>query len=260
MKNSNNRFENLRAVVDAYYKSQKSRVAWENRLRALRQEKDTEESPRLLQAQSYLEMFGTIEKRAFGEMGQELISHPAWPWLRRVKGIGPTLAAKLLCDIDIELARHVSSLWKFCGLAPKNGRAMRKVKGEKLQYNQKLRNVCYLIGTQFLMTKRLSRPSPYLAIYDRWKIYYHENRKGEAWQKSSGEEDWRPLRIDLAARRKMVNIFLSHLWLTWREAVQLPTSKPYAIGVLGHETYYEPWDFVEKEDTKGDDRAQPQPI
>jgi hypothetical protein len=49
----------------------------------------------------------------------------------------------------------------------------------------------------------------------------------------------------MAARRKMVKIFLSHLWVKYREAEGLPISKPYALEYLeGHTHYISPDRFV----------------
>jgi hypothetical protein len=42
------------------------------------------------------------------------------------------------------------------------------------------------------------------------------------------------------ARRKMVKIFLSHLWATWRKMEGLTVTKPYVFSVLGHSDYIEP--------------------
>jgi len=41
--------------------------------------------------------------------------------------------------------------------------------------------------------------------------------------------------IDNRARRKMVKRFLSDLWLVWRSLEGLPITKPYAVGILGHD-------------------------
>lgn len=50
-------------------------------------------------------------------------------WLKGVRGVGPTLAAVVISEIDITKARYVSSLWSYAGLdvAPDGrGRSRRK--------------------------------------------------------------------------------------------------------------------------------------
>ena len=39
------------------------------------------------------------------------------------------------------------------------------------------------------------------------------------------------------AIRKVAKVFLSHLWLLWREAEGLPTTDPYPIAHLEHHTH-----------------------
>ena len=48
---------------------------------------------------------------------ERIARHPAWPWLERVHGLGPSLAARLLARLDIERAPTPSSFWSYCGLA-----------------------------------------------------------------------------------------------------------------------------------------------
>lgn len=49
------------------------------------------------------------------------------------------------------------------------------------------------------------------------------------------------------AVRKMIKLFLACLWLVWREAEGLPATKPYAIDKLGHSSFIDPWEMVDKE-------------
>jgi hypothetical protein len=54
------------------------------------------------------------------EMGAQMQSligrHPAWPWLRRVRGVGSVLAARLLSRLDLARAPSPASFWAYCGL------------------------------------------------------------------------------------------------------------------------------------------------
>lgn len=263
-------WSNLRALVDSYFSAQKSRIGWGNRLDAVKRGVDTQEDPKLLQAQSYHDQFLAIEEKAFDEIESELNNYKVWPWLQRVKGIGPTLAGKLLSEIDIRRAPHVSNLWAFCGQGLRqqeggekwqctecenlptyddhehallhvdaahgvqgdvaesllkmipNWQIQRLRKGQKIDYSPRLKSTCFLIGASFLRCG-----SPYRLVYDNAKDYYKKNRT-----------DWTPKHIDMAARRKMVKIFLSHLWVKYREAEGLETTLPYPIAKLPGHTHY----------------------
>lgn len=59
---------------------------------------------------------------------------------------------------------------------------------------------------------------------------------------------WSDGHVDNAGRRKMVKLFLSHLWMVWREAEGLPTSDPFVIASPDHPEhthYIDPWAFTE---------------
>ena len=178
---------------------------------------------------AYLEtMFGDIEQQLAGQIATTAFVHPAYDWLIRVKGIGPSLAASLLAHIDIERAATVSALWRYAGLGVVDGQAERKTVGEKLHYNNDLKRTCYLIGVSMIRSA-----SPYKAEYVEAKAYYEQARP-----------DWTPAHRHHAARRKMVKLFLSHLWLVWRTRVGLPISQPYAFQVLNHGDYKSPRLYV----------------
>ena len=54
------------------------------------------------------------------EMGAQMQSligrHPAWSWLRGVRGIGSVLSARLLARLDLTRAPSPASFWAYCGL------------------------------------------------------------------------------------------------------------------------------------------------
>jgi hypothetical protein len=145
-----------------------------------------------------------------------------------VRGVGPTLAAKIIALIgDIAQFDTVSKLWRFAGYAVVDGRAERLQAGEKAHYSIRLKTTCYLLGTSFL---RLG--SPYREVYDRAKERYMQARP-----------DWTPLHRHLAAQRVMVKLFLSHLWERWRLLEGLPVRPPYAADYLNHTTMLRPERF-----------------
>lgn len=85
----------------------------------------------------------TIDKR----VAVNLKEHPAYGWFSRVKGVGDENIGKIVGPIDIRRADTISALWKFAGMAPEGGHAMKRVKGEKLHYNSQLRSMCWRLAT-----------------------------------------------------------------------------------------------------------------
>lgn len=120
--------ENLRWLVDTYYQSQKLRIQLGNRLAAVEREVDTGPPPP--SAKLMYERLEEAEDSLVEDMRAALIGHPALPWLNQIKGIGPTLGAKLLGLIgDIGKFETVSKLWRFAGFAVMNGERERPTKG-----------------------------------------------------------------------------------------------------------------------------------
>ena len=180
-------------------------------------------------AQHFAERFGSIENDIAAMIADSVKDHPAYPWLDAVKGIGPGLSGALLAPIDIRRANSISALWRYAGQGVNGeGERDRPRKGEKLPYNAGLKKTCYLIGTSFMRAG-----SPYRAEYDQAKEFYTVNRP-----------DWTKGHCDMAAKRKMIKMFLSHLWIVWRDAEGLPLSAPYAAQHLGHDGIVPPWQYV----------------
>ncbi len=291
----------LRWIADAYEQAQRVRVETGERIRAILQGRDERgdavEVPtsatkvlveiRRGESDGPVPLLGRTYRRHADEerelrraMMAALADHPAWPWLSRVKGIGATLAAKLLARLDITRAPSPSSFWAYCGLATVPGIEYRcatcglrasfptryKVKGahirpdtkqscagvltpfrgpeagvrvaqprpasgEKATYDQYAKKVCYLIGVSFLRSG---------AAYEQ----YYRDQRARLERERRG---WTAGRIHFAALRKTEKLFLAQLWTVWREAVGLPTTSPYAQGVLGREDYILPSAMIESE-------------
>ena len=57
------------------------------------------------------------QEREMGAQMQALIArHPAWAWMRGVRGVGSVLTARLLSRLDISRAPSPASFWAYCGL------------------------------------------------------------------------------------------------------------------------------------------------
>jgi len=241
----------LNLVIGTYYYVQALRIEMENRARSLLQNGKVLES----EADKWFGVSCTamreIERDWEKALADNVKEHQVWEgFLRDVKGIGPVMASGLLSLIDISKARHASSLWRYFGLDVENGRAPQRKKGEKITWNPQGRLLAYKIGMQFLK----ARNEKYTDIYYAEKSRLQErggSHEGCAFPeqmeecilrlaKAAGRKNRKaktpPCKdhIHKAARRKMVKIFLSHLWERWRIIEGLPVSEPFAIAKLGH--------------------------
>ncbi len=218
----------LRTLVDLRDRQiQKARIQFGNRLSAIERGDDESDDRQRSVLERYHKRFQDIEKELDADIKEQVAEHPIYEQVSAVKGIGPGLAAKLIAMIDIERAPTISSLWRFAGYAVINGERERPTKGEKLHYNKRLKTTCYLVATAFLRAN-----SPYRRVYDEAKAYYEANRP-----------DWTKGHRHNAANRKMIKVFLSHLWLRWRLLEGLPVSNPYVHDIMKHGSLYAPEEF-----------------
>lgn len=202
----------------------------------------------------YLEMVEPIYKNAQKELfsyGQAV--GPIWDWLVSIHGIGPHTAAKLLALIDDPANFDtVSKLWRFCGYAVIDGEIDKPTKGQKLPYNRRLKSELHVMMENFV---RANTPL-YKEILDEEKerqrrLYPNPvcrkcggigQQKGKKWVcpecKATGRElNFTPDHIQNRAYRKTIKVFLSHLWIMWRQYEGLPISEPYAIAHLPEHTH-----------------------
>lgn len=207
---------------------QKVRIAESNRVAAYMR---LGEPSRADVHQTYVDELTGLEDRITSQITQEVREHPAWPFLERVKGIAETSAAMVLGYIDIEKAPTVSALWRYAGFGVVDGKRERPVKGEKLHYNARLKTMVWRV-----IDLQVKSRGPYRKFYDDAKHTYQTTRP-----------DWTKMHIELASRRKAAKIFLSHLWVVWREAEGLPTRSPWIEehGGEGH-TIIGPWELIEE--------------
>jgi hypothetical protein len=190
---------------------------------------------------------------------ERIARHPAWPWLVRVRGVGPSLSARLLARLEIERAPTPSSFWSYCGLATVAAQLYRCSDcGYELSLpaGRHLRSAHRAPGTGLPCagtlapigegTRRVAQPRPSRgenAPYDREakKLCYLIGtsfvRQGDAYRRYYNEQrarldeskpDWIPRRRHLTALRMTEKLFLAHLWLVWREQLGLPVTAPYA--------------------------------
>jgi len=207
---------------------------------------------------------------------ERIARHPAWPWLERVRGIGPSLSARLLARLEIDRAPTPSSFWSYCGLATVAAQLYRcddcgyelsLPEGRHLRSDHRVpgsgrpcAGALALVGEG---TKRVAQPRPSRgenAPYDReakklcyligtsfvrqgdtYRRYYNDQRA----RLDTAKPDWIPRRRHLTALRMTEKLFLAHLWLVWREQLGLPVTAPYADSREDAAPAPRPWAMVD---------------
>jgi len=135
----------LSTLVDAALSIEKRRVALQVRSSHLAlQGRTCEDTLEVLEKVQELENF--IDKK----VATLVKEHPAYPWFSKVKGVGKENIAKIVGFVDIERATYVSSLWKYCGMHVVDGKAPKPIPGQKLEYNSRLRTMCWRLGNSLL--------------------------------------------------------------------------------------------------------------
>jgi len=213
----------LRALSDTRDRQiQKARIQFSNRLSAIERGTDQADGQQKILCEKYVNYFDALEKELNRDISDALKGVPIYAKLIDIKGIGDTLAAKLIAMVDINVCNTISALWRYAGYGVIDGKREKPIKGEKLHYNARLKTTCFLIGTSFL---RLRDKSPYSSLYYGRKEFY-----------SKAHTDWTKMHIHRAAMRYMIKQFLADLWVTWRELEGLPIREPYCFEKQGHTT------------------------
>jgi hypothetical protein len=218
----------LRTLVDLRDKTlQKSRIAFGNRVSAVERGTDDVDKRTMAMLERWQERFSGLEKYATEDIKTLAQDIPIIDLMIDVKGVGYTLAAKVVSMIDIERADTVSALWRYGGYGVIDGEAERRRKGEKLHYNSRLKTTLHLLGKSLIRKDSAYRPE-----YDKARVYYDEHRP-----------DWTKLHKHYAAMRKVIKLWLQHLWMTWRTLENLPTNEPYIMADPKHSRYKAPTEY-----------------
>lgn len=214
----------LRVLVDLReHVLQKQRIALGNRLSAIERGVDVVDENTARIIQHFYDRFDALEGDADDEIKALVEGLQIVQAMVTVKGLGPMLSARVVSMIDITLVAHVSALWKWAGYAVVDGKADARRKGEKITYNPRLKKTVYLVGDSFIKSR-----SPYRDIYDRAKEKYEH------------DPDLNKMHIHRRAARKMVKLWLSHLWQVWRELEGLSVESAYVHQHMQHTTIITP--------------------
>ena len=271
------RLGSLSAMVDATIAIEKIRVGVEVRRTHLGKQGKTDPETndlcnRMIELEDYVN----------GRIALFVEDHPAYHWFSLIRGVGKENIAKVIGLVDINKAPTISSLWMFAGVAVEDGKAMKRVKGEALRYNSQLRSMCWRLGTSLRRATGkfyeyyIKEKEKYVGRFERQDIKVLPTPKGK-WVCLNCGASWPNKRditpccgdpkigkkvreeppgviwlghLDAMALRKMIKLFLSCLWLVWREAEGLPIREPYTFEKQGHTSVISPWEMVDREEEK----------
>lgn len=219
----------LTIMARTWDRIQKTRVATGNAINAY--ERLRYDVPHVHKVHDILEQ---AEKQTMKLIEKMLKEEPIYTrYLSKVKGVGSSIGAALISEIgDPGRFPTVSSLWSYCGLDVRNGEAPKKRRGQKANWNQKLRMyLCGRLADSFIKLRPVHTGRK---LYDQYKGFYRE-RDGDKLSKGH---------IDNRARRKLVKVFVACLWSAWRQIKGLPVTKPYAAKLKGHTHFVTPKDWA----------------
>lgn len=236
----------LRALADLYESTLKVRNACENRLRAVSQGFDDEPGSPQVANSPLLDRLNEALAQSQQDMEAALATHPVFEWLMGVPGINRTLGCRVLGMIPMDDEDNFvtfSKLRVFAGLCPGRNKL---VKGEKACFNKRLKTALYVAFGNMLKAAAICEGKPnapprmYAEIYRKWRTIYLD-RHGEG--KEAKEKGWPDLRQHFAAKNKLLDVFVCHVWRKWREAMGWSVRSLYVHDKLGHHVNFEADEF-----------------
>jgi hypothetical protein len=146
---------------------ERTRIAMQNRLRAMRDDHGVGDTPEYARAELIYEALDDAEHQATLELQRALRRHPLGPWVKRTVGIGEKQGARLLAALDDPYWNHAedrprrgpAELWAYCGFAP----GQKRKKGQKSNWNAQAKMRAFLVAESCIKHMH----SPYRADYDR---------------------------------------------------------------------------------------------
>ena len=273
-----NDLSSLPFLVDTLNTVQNLRQSAGNRITHLK--KQEKEDSRI---EKFHNIFQSVEDSLVDTISPMVESHPTWKWGKRVKGVGSENLGKVIGLIEkvkkdnkcgVECFDTPSKLVRFCGLAVIDGRAEKKVSGEKLHYNSELRSMLWRLSVSLTMAKGkfynyyLNEKDYLIRRYEKEgkKIIptplgrYCPNCELVVSVKTAKNCPDCGLRLESkkeaeniifeghlhnSALRRMTRMFLIMLYTARREELGLSVSVPYPVEHLGHSKIFTPQDFCE---------------
>lgn len=255
----------LRSLADLYESALKVRNACENRLRAVAQGADDAPGSPPVANNPLLDRLNDALDQARLDMEGELGHHPIYEWLMGIPGINRTMGCRVLGLIPMDGSEDFPSFSKlrvFAGICPGRNRL---VKGEKACFSRRLKTALFVAFSSMLKAAAVCEGKPnapkelYPTIYRKWRATYLARYGAGAVKKKTADQtdgddnrfthpfaeaiEWPDLRQHYAAKNKLLDVFLCHVWRKWREAKGWDVRSLYVHEKLGHHMDYNADDF-----------------
>lgn len=238
----------LTALYRTFYQLQKERIAHSNRSWIFDDDDNLKKY-----MDKILDNDKDNEELVLKAAKEELKKYPIFTrYLDKIRGIGPSLSLGLVGIVlnkGIGQFDYSSSLRHYFGIHPvKHPSEDRMVsakykKGMKADFSVEYKSL--ILGR--LADNLIKQNEFYKNIYDNYKLRVLSRKYTVDELKNLGYKKEKALEGRLSnghahnmAKRKMCQVFIDHLWRTWREIEGLPLTDPYPIAKLGHETYIQP--------------------
>lgn len=186
--------------------------------------------------------FETLEADIGKGIAKMLKTEPVYTlYLSHINGVGPGTAAQIIAVIgDPGRFDTISALWAYAGLDVLDGKARKRTRGVKSNWNAGLRmTVVGRLVPCFIKLK--GKKCTGRDLYEQYKAYYVARDSATLTL----------LQIENRARRKVAKVFLSCLWVAWRRIKGLPVTAPYAMDKLNHTHLITPEDWAGEEWEQG---------
>lgn len=241
--------EEVRELVNYYYRVQDQRIRFGNQIAANKRE--AEKAGREVTPNALLHIFyneqANAEKLIRSALFDFVNSDKIGVAIMKVYGMGPVLTAGLLAELDITKANTAGSFWRFAGLDP----SVTWEKGQKRPWNDSVKRLAYLIGTSFIKFQNnedchygrlykerkalLLEQNERLAFADYAKQALPKFKTGTVSHEAYKEGKLPNHQIVARARRHAVKLFLSHLFdVMYVDHHKKPSPVPYAIAHMNH--------------------------
>jgi hypothetical protein len=236
----------LLLTAEAVDDIEKSRIAMQNRLRAMRDDHGLEGTKEAERAAVLCDELIRLEKHAISDLEHAMKTHPLGPWVKQAKGIGLKQCARLLAAIgdpyirparehedgtvEPERPRTVAELWAYCGYHVIDGAAVKRRKGVKANWSTVAKSRAYLVAKSCVM--QLTKPcakddETELTVHvddcrcGRYRLAYDYARlRQEGRDITKGHKDNRAVRY-------VAKLILSDLW---EESQRLAGATPDSPG------------------------------
>jgi hypothetical protein len=190
------------------------------------------------------------EQELLADLTRRVEQHPAWPWLRDLRGIGAALSSQLLARLDRDRAPRPSSFWAFCGLATVaadvwlcvdcgaraevvQGRPVPRLHRNALDRNTRCVTTLQRADVPGVRIAQTRAATPRFRSYDqiarrvchligvsmlRTKGAYEPFYRGARERFAQMQPEWPKIRCHASALRVMEKRFLLELWHAWPPA------------------------------------------